>query len=146
MNIIICTDKVGGMMFNRRRVSRDSAVYEDIMKKTRGEKLYAKPYSEKLFLPLFEKYGAPEYSTDPLSKAKNGEWCFIEDEDITPYLDQVEQILVYNWNTVYPYELRFDLSILSSTFRLTDKIKFKGTSHDEITRELFRKDFRSKLK
>lgn len=146
LNIIICTDKVGGMMFNKRRVSRDSAVSEDVLKTTRGETLYVKPYSEKLFLPFGEKYAMPRVVENPLDIAKEGEWCFIEDQDVSPYLDKVEKLLIYNWNRFYPYELKFDLSILSSSFRISERDKFEGTSHEEITRELYRKDFRSKAK
>ena len=134
------------MMFNHRRVSRDRAVYENIMKTVRGEKIYIKPYSEKLFLPIAEEFGMPETVDSPLEVAKNGEWCFIEDEDITPYLDKVEKLLIYNWNRFYPYELKFDLNIPASSFRLSEKSDFEGISHEEITRELFRKDFRSKAK
>lgn len=144
MNIILCTDKVGGMMFNNRRVSRDSTVYDDIMKTVRGEVLYIKPYSEKLFLPLAEKHGMPKTVPDPLRVATDGQWCFIEDEDITPFLDSVEKILIYNWNTRYPYELKFDTDNLIGNFKLTDRRKFEGTSHEEIIRELYRKDYRSK--
>ena len=144
LKIILCTDKVGGMMFNNRRVSRDSAVYADIMKTVRGEVLYIKPYSEKLFLPLAEKYGMPKVIPDPLKVAKDGEWCFIEDEDISPVIDKVESILIYNWNRNYPYELKFDTQVLNDLFRLSGRDKFEGTSHEEIIRELYRKDYRSK--
>ena len=146
LNIILCVDKVGGMMFNKRRVSRDAAVYEDIMKTVAGEVLYIKPYSEKLFLPISEKYGMPTVVPDPLAIAKDGEWCFIEDEDVSPLIGKIKKLLIYNWNRRYPYELSFDLTIPSSLFMLSDKKKFEGVAHEEITRELFRKDHRSKAR
>ncbi len=132
-------------MFNRRRVSRDAAVCEDILKTVRGEKLFIKPYSEKLFAPLAEKYEPPSLCDDPLRVAKDGEWCFIEDEDISPYLECAEKVLLYNWNENYPFDLKFDLNLLRESFRLSERRKFEGRAHDEIVRELYRKDFRGKI-
>ena len=139
MNIIICVDKRGAMMFNNRRVSRDQYVTMDILKTVVGEKLYIKPYSEPLFSPFAEEFEMPTVSDTPLTVVKDGEWCFIEDEDITPYLDKVERLLIYNWNRTYPWQLKFDLESNLCSFRLTDKRKFAGHSHEEITREVYRK-------
>ena len=146
MNVIICIDKRGGMIFNKRRVSRDKLVCEDILKTVRGEKLYIKPYSKILFDPLADRYELPEISDDPMSIAKDGEWCFIEDEDVSAYADRIERLLVYNWNESYPYDLRFDMSILDQLFRISGRTKFPGHSHDMVVRELYRKDFRDKAK
>lgn len=140
MNIIICTDARGGMLFNNRRVSRDGAVSEDILYTVRGERLFIKPYSMKLFEPLFDRYDMPTVCDDPLGEAGDGEWCFIEDEDITPHLDRVERLLIYNWGSRYPYDLCFDPEHGLCGFKLSEKRKFAGVAHDEITRELYRPD------
>ena len=141
LNLILCVDKVGGMLFNNRRVSRDREVTADILKTVKGERLFVKPYSLKLFSE-FDDYSLMTVCNDPLNEVSGGEWCFIEDEDVTPYLDKVERLLIYNWNREYPFELGFDMKILDEQFRLTDKRKFVGYSHEEITREIYRKQIK----
>ena len=141
MNLIICVDKTGGMLFNKRRVSRDQYVTADILKTVRGEKLLIHPYSTILFEKFEESFEAPLVCDDPMETAGDGEWCFIENQDITPYLGKVEKLLIYNWNTRYPFELAFDLESGLADFKLSEKSKFKGHSHDEITRCLYRKTY-----
>jgi len=126
------------MLFNNRRQSRDREVTADILKTVRGERLFIKPYSLKLFSE-FEEYPLMTVCDDPLSEVSDGEWCFIENQDVTPYLYKVERLLIYNWNREYPYELSFDMGLLDELFRITDKRKFEGYSHEEITREIYRK-------
>ena len=144
MNVIVCIDERGAMLFNHRRVARDKAVYADILKTVRGERLFIKPYSEKLFLPFADEAELPTVTDDPLSVASGGEWCFIEDEDITPYYDKIEKLLIYFWDCTYPFELKLDVSFVRANFRMSERKKFAGAVHDAITRELYRKDFRSK--
>ena len=55
MIIIACVDERNGMMFNRRRQSRDSAVCGDILRECGGKKLYMNTYSGKLFGDVEEK-------------------------------------------------------------------------------------------
>ena len=141
MNLIICVDKDGGMLFNNRRQSRDREIISDILKTVQGERLYVKPYSKKLF-DEHEEYPLMTVCDDPLGIVGEGEWCFIENEDVAPHLHKVERLLIYNWNTNYPYELRLDLGILDKQFRLSDKRKLIGYSHDEITREIYRKQIK----
>ena len=47
MNVILCVDENMGMLFNKRRQSRDSKVLEDIFGMT--ESLWIHPFSEKMF-------------------------------------------------------------------------------------------------
>ena len=42
MNIIVCVDDNNGMMFNKRRVSQDVEVREDIYKNLNGKTLFIK--------------------------------------------------------------------------------------------------------
>ena len=49
MNIIVCVEDNNGMMFNKRRVSQDVAVREDIYKNLGDKKLIMNAYSFKMF-------------------------------------------------------------------------------------------------
>ena len=49
MHVILCADDRNGMMFHRRRQSRDRAVLEDIEKLRAGKKLLMNKYSDKMF-------------------------------------------------------------------------------------------------
>ena len=48
MNIIVCIDERGGMLFHQRRVSRDQVVILDIVNSIQ-EKIYMNEYSQKMF-------------------------------------------------------------------------------------------------
>ena len=49
MKIIVCVDDNNGMMFNKRRQSRDRVLIQDIIANLDGSNLLIAPYSEKLF-------------------------------------------------------------------------------------------------
>ena len=48
MKLVICVDDRGGMLFNKRRVSRDKLMIEDMAKDLDGGELYISSFSEKL--------------------------------------------------------------------------------------------------
>ena len=54
MTIFVCVDDNNGMLFNRRRQSRDEAVLEDMVR-TAGQKIWMNEYSSKLFQTVPEK-------------------------------------------------------------------------------------------
>ena len=49
MKLIVCLDDNNGMMFNKRRQSRDRVLVENILEFCKGEKVYTSEYSVKLF-------------------------------------------------------------------------------------------------
>ena len=49
MNIIVCLEDKNGMMFNKRRLSQDVAIREDIYKNMDGKSLIMNAYSYKMF-------------------------------------------------------------------------------------------------
>ena len=135
MTVIICTGERGEMLFNKRRVSRDEYVSLDIINTVGGRKLYVKPYSEK----LFSDFGGYELCDDPLAKCSEGDFVFIEDEDITPYLEKAKGLIIYNFSTRYPYDLKFDTPPAELGFRRVDSKKFAGHSHEKIVKDVYRK-------
>ena len=49
MQVIVCVDDNGGMMFNKRRQSRDRVLCECVMRLSEGHQVYMSAYSAKLF-------------------------------------------------------------------------------------------------
>ena len=132
MKVIVCLDDINGMLFNKRRQSRDVKILEDIATLTTN--LWIGSFSEK----LFENVSFQTHIDDSfLSKANDGEYCFIEHEKLLPHLDKIEQLIIYRWNRNYPSDFKIDLNLAEWT--LIDTLDFVGNSHEKITREIYRK-------
>ena len=136
MRIIVCLDDKNGMMFNRRRQSRDRVVTEDILKTAEGSRLFIAPYSEKLFAELGGVYTVSE---NMLTEAGKDDYCFIEDRTPCELIERVDEIVIYRWNRHYPADLHFDIPLEKQGFRRVAEREFKGYSHEKITKEIFRK-------
>lgn len=132
MNIIICLDDNNGMLFNKRRQSSDIKIREDIKSYLTDKPLFMNEYSKKQF---DNGIGICVFS-DFLSEAKDGDFCFVETEDITPYIEKVNKIIIYKWNRVYPADFKFDTKLLNG-FSKTEDFEFEGNSHQKITREIY---------
>ena len=131
MKVIVCIDDNKGMLFNARRQSRDRAVIEDIM--SESEKVWIHTFSEK----LFEEY-EDEMTVDDevLKKAGKGEFCFVENQALKSYEDEIEQLIVYKWNRKYPADFRLDLEL--DKWQLMEESEFEGSSHEKITKEVYK--------
>ena len=134
MNVIVCVDDGGGMLFHHRRQSRDTLLFEDIATYLTGE-ILIHPFSEKLFSTLSLPFRAEE---DFLLKAKKGEYCFVEHVPLCPYLDRIETLTVYRWNRKYPSDFKLDIDP-SANFRWISTVDFPGKAHKKITREIYKK-------
>lgn len=134
MNLIICIEDRFGMAFNNRRLSMDKAVREKILEAAAGKTLWMSSYSRK----QFEEEGEASVRTDDhfLEKAGDGEYCFAELEDVTPYKDRLEGIVLFRWNRRYPADLYFDPELLKP-FQLVKTEEFPGSSHEKITMEVY---------
>ena len=57
MKLIVCLDDNNGMMFNKRRQSRDRVLVENVVELCKSEKLYTNEYSAKLqeVISLYEQ-------------------------------------------------------------------------------------------
>ena len=136
MKVIVCLDECLGMMFNQRRQSRDRAVISDILRVTAGSRLYIDEYSEKLFADSDRKYTV---SSDMLDIAGKGDYCFVERQGLSPYVDGIDEIVVYRWNRRYPADIYFDIDLEDQGFSLAHSEDFEGYSHEKITKEIFRR-------
>lgn len=135
MKIIICIDDNQGMLFNKRRQSRDAKVLEDIANLTK--ELWISPFSEKLFEGMSSAVCVDaKISNMFLDKAGVGEYCFVEDEKLLPYINDIEQLIIYKWNRKYPSDFKLDLNL--DEWKLIEAVDFVGKSHEKITREIYR--------
>lgn len=134
MIAVVCVDERNGMLFNGRRVSRDRLVCEDILHSCSGY-LWMEPYSASLFAQMPQEQLRVE--TQFLEKAEDGAWCFVEREPLSPYLQKLEQIVIYHWNRHYPADTYLDISLKDWTLVSTEE--FAGYSHPKITKEIYRR-------
>ncbi|MFQ9511320.1 MAG: ribonuclease Z [Lachnospiraceae bacterium] len=134
MNIIVCLDDNGGMLFNQRRQSRDRIVTADILSTTSASRLLISSFSEKLFENSINK---PIADDNFLSIAGKGDFCFVENRKLAEYEKDINTIIVYRWNRMYPSDFTFDLNL--AQWKLISAKEFTGYSHKKITKEVYEK-------
>lgn len=133
MNIILCIDDANGMMFNNRRQSRDKAVVEDIIAVLDGKTLFINKYSA----PLFEGYNVKLCIADDFcDKADCDDFCFVENIPLSSVKNDINSIIVYKWNRLYPADMQLDIE-LSKPWHIASTAEFKGNSHEKITKEVY---------
>lgn len=133
MKLIFCIDEKKGIMFFGKRQSQDSVLREWIIAHTAGSKLWMSSYSAKQFKEL-EGYIVDD---DYVSKAAVGDYCFIEDKGYT--LENVSEIILCHWNRRYQADKVFDVDLKANSFKKVDSLDIKGSSHDKITIETYKK-------
>ena len=134
MILVACVEDRMGILFHKRRVSRDRAVYKDILEHC-DSYIWMDFYSAELFAEFkSEKVRVDEQC---LQKAKQGEWCFVERQWILPYRKKVEKIILYFWNRRYPSDVVWEEPM--ANWLLDDVETFEGYSHEKITKETYRR-------
>lgn len=131
MTLIVCLDDKDGMRFNGRRQSSDCVLCRHIEQQVGSGRLFVTPYSAQLFSP--DKVTVSE---NPMDEAGADDSCFIEDLEITPYLERAEKILLYRWNRTYPSDVKFSPQALAGWTRIEIE-EFPGNSHERITMEVY---------
>ncbi|MBR2443834.1 MAG: ribonuclease Z [Clostridia bacterium] len=127
MKIIVCIDDKKGMLFNKRRQSRDRLLIENLEKHLAGREVYISPYSKALFEKSAINYKVVE---NPIEVGQG--YAFIEN---TPLPNDAEEIVVYHWNRHYPADTYFTMDI--SAYNKTSSEEFVGSSHEKITKEVY---------
>ena len=110
MNIIVCLEDKNGMMFNKRRLSQDVAIREDIYKNMDGKSLIMNDYSYKMF-----------------------------SKDEPNFEPEIDKMIVYYWNRRYPSDLKFDIDFSNGKWEIVSEKEFEGNSHDKITKKIILK-------
>lgn len=141
MTAIICVDACDGVMFNRRRVSRDQAVLEYIVKivEHSGHTLVLSPYSAKLFAPAAEGRCHVEICEHPFEEAEPAGVCFVEDNvaELNACPDGFDRVIVFCWERNYPADEHFDRAAVLNGWELVHQEEFPGKSHEKITMEVY---------
>ena len=130
MIAILCLDNNNGMMFNDRRQSQDRGLREYIAEMTKGEKVYMNAYTEN----LYEEIENPIVSEDFLQKAGKGQPCIVENLPLSPVKDQIEEIVIFRWNKVYPSDQVLDVDL--EEWKLVEEEQIEGSIH-EITKQIY---------
>ena len=134
MKLIVCLSEEDGMMFNHRRQSRDRVLIADMIRHVGNTPLWVSPYSA----PLFgEDCSSLRVDANPVLAAGETEYCFAEDTPLPKNLANANEILIYRWNRLYPADVYFTCD--TSAFTLIQSEDFVGSSHDSITKEIWKK-------
>ena len=128
MYLISVIDDRNGMMFNKRRQSRDRVLCEKILSLAKDGKLLMNTYSSGLFKDAENKIIVDD---DFLQKAEKGDYCFCE--NCLPDEKDVEKITLFKWNRKYPGDYYFNIDL--TAWNLTETEEFAGYSHEKITME-----------
>lgn len=133
MTVFVCVDDENGMLFNRRRQSRDRVLIEDVLRTAGGVPLWVSPYSAPLFA---EADPAVHTAEQPLEAAGAEGACFVETPPLAPWLARIQTLIVYRWNRLYPADRRLDIDPAQG-FSLRETSEFAGSSHEKITKEVW---------
>ena len=133
MKIAVCIEKSGGMLFNNRRVSRDSVVQQKLLELVGEASICTNEYSAK----LFEDSSKLKISNDFLSVAADEDICFIENVDVP--IDEASEVYLFQWNRDYPADVYFDYNLKECGFKKVSSEKFEGSSHKKFTLEIYRR-------
>lgn len=133
MRLIVCIDDNNGMLFNKRRQSRDEKVIENIISTIDKDKIFMNEYSGKLFDSLSDKINVVEA---PFSEASSSDFVFAENLDLNLAKD-IDEIIIYKWNRSYPFDVKFTIDL--SEYKKTLEEEFVGKSHEKITKEVYHK-------
>lgn len=134
MKLIFCIDNKNGMMFGGKRQSRDKILYENILAKVNGSRLWMSSYSA----PLFSGESKILIDDNYEAKAEENDYCFIEDKGYQ--INECKEIIIYKWNRLYPSDKTLNIDLKANGFKLTSKRDFKGNSHEKITEEIYERE------
>lgn len=134
MKIALCVEKSGGMIFNNRRLSRDSAVIKKILELSGDKKIYLNSYSASLFDDKEKLFIDDNF----LLAAGNDDVCFVENQPV--FAENANEIYLFNWNRAYPAEFYFNEDLKLLGFKRIKKEEFEGSSHKKITLEIYKKE------
>lgn len=130
MKLIVCLDDRNGMTFLGRRQSQDALLRRDLLAYVAGSTLSMNAYSAAQF-----EAGSPISTTEQPPAC--GYW-FVENLPVEPLLP-LEELVIYRWNRHYPSDKKFPLVLALEGLQLAHTAEFPGSSHEKITREVYKK-------
>lgn len=135
MKVMICLDDHNGLLFNKRRQSLDRKVHQDMVSYVGSKVLWMNAYSYKSFAEASDNCRVDDNYWE---MAKEEDFCFAEDGTIESNLHRISEIVIYRWNRVYPSDVKFRIDMLKD-WNLIETVSFAGNSHEQITREVYRR-------
>lgn len=103
MIAIVTIDDNNGMMFNKRRQSKDIRLIERILDIAGTNRIWVSEYSSQLFDTSKDNIIVDNSYTE----AQAQDYCFVENVDINELQDNISKIYVYKWNRKYPSDVTF---------------------------------------
>lgn len=135
IKVALAIDDKGGMMFNKRRQSRDRLLIKDLCDKMQSL-IYISAYSSLLFEDFSDRVKIVE---NPLLECEDGACAFVEGLKLSEYTDDIDELIIYFWNKVYPSDVKLDIDVEKCGFKMCAKYDFTGNSHDKITKGIYKK-------
>ena len=112
----------------------DRVLRQEFLRDIGEAKLWMNAYSASMFSEATDRICVDE---DFLHKAAPDDWCFVENVDVTEIADRIECIMIFRWNVVYPADMRFPIDLFSNRWSLKESRDFPGSSHEQITQEVY---------
>ena len=137
MNIIVCLDDKNGLMFNKRRQSQDKVLRANIKELVKNKNLFMNEYSYKLYKDI--DAGNINVCEDFLNECSDTDFCLVENIEVKNYINNINTLVVYKWNRLYPSDFYFDINLNTTSWKLLEVEEFQGSSHEKITNETYRR-------
>ena len=133
MKLIVCTDLDNGMLFNNRRQSKDKYLIEHICNLVSNEKLWITSFSE----DLFEDKNYNLFENNEVKNIGENDYVFIENISAKDLENDVNEIILFNWNRKYPADFYFDICL--DDWILESELDMEGYSHEKITKKIYKR-------
>lgn len=147
MKVIVCIDDSNGMMFNKRRQTKDSILRKDILTVVADATIWMNNYSAGQFEEadfVTDISSSSDDCNSSLSIAENfldlagdKDFAFVENHTLKEYENKINQLIIYKWNRKYPSDFYFDIDISTDTWKQICVTEFAGSSHEKITKEIY---------
>lgn len=134
MHLIVCLDERDGMLFNKRRQSKDRLLRQRVLEMTGESLLWMDAYTAGQFE---EEAGHIRVSETPLEQAGAGEYCFLEKGDPAACTEKVESVIIYRWDKRYPSDVKFPTDLFTGKWTPVSVVEFPGHSHEVIQEERY---------
>ena len=146
--IIACVDPRMGLSFNQKRQSRDKNVIHDILTVTEHNNIIINPYSVEYVLTNRNDTSDNHrwiITKNPLETLENpdfihSDYVFVEINtlpEIAALLNKADRVILYVWNETYMYTEQFPDIRKQTQWTKISSHSFPGSSHDEITCEIY---------
>jgi hypothetical protein len=136
MTVIVCVSDDGGMLFNKRRQSRDKILIKNLGEIVGDGILFVSDFSLQLFNDSDISIIAV---SNPLESAGAGDFAFVEDKSLREYMGKTEGLIIYRWNRAYPSDFWLDVNPSAEGMVLSESMDFVGKAHEKITRECWKR-------